>query len=232
LQRKKTGNLSVKSLGDVVTKEAFIEDSEYLETLLVAVPKNLTKEWQAKYERLTSMVVPRSANEITSDSDYTLCSVVIFKRTHDEFLQKCRENKFIVRDFHYDEQSILKQRQEMEDLAISEKDLWTDLLRLSRTNFSEAFQVLVHLKVVRLFVESVLRYGLPANYTGVIIKPDPKTTKRVMTTLGTQLSYLARRTQQSVKGKKTGGEEYTGEYQTLMEQEFYDYVLFEVPNVV
>jgi hypothetical protein len=28
----------------------------------------------------------------------------------------------------------------------------------------------VHLKVIRLFVESVLRYGLPANYVGLIIK--------------------------------------------------------------
>jgi hypothetical protein len=46
----------------------------------------------------------------------------------------------------------------------------TELLRLSRVNFSEAFQMLVHLKVIRLFVESVLRYGLPANYTGIIIK--------------------------------------------------------------
>lgn len=44
------------------------------------------------------------------------------------------------------------------------------MLRLTRTNFSEAFQLLVHLKVTRLFVESVLRYGLPAEYAGVIIK--------------------------------------------------------------
>jgi hypothetical protein len=46
----------------------------------------------------------------------------------------------------------------------------TELLRLSRTNFSEAYQILVHLKIVRLFVESVLRYGLPANYVGIVIK--------------------------------------------------------------
>lgn len=46
----------------------------------------------------------------------------------------------------------------------------TELLRLSRTNFSEAYQGLVHLKVTRLFVESVLRYGPPANFTGVIIQ--------------------------------------------------------------
>lgn len=45
-----------------------------------------------------------------------------------------------------------------------------DLLRLSRINFSELFQVLVHLKVVRAYVESVLRYGLPAAYFGAVIK--------------------------------------------------------------
>jgi hypothetical protein len=48
--------------------------------------------------------------------------------------------------------------------------LQTELLRLSRTNFSEAFQLLVHLKIVRLFVESVLRYGLPSNYVGLVVK--------------------------------------------------------------
>lgn len=45
-----------------------------------------------------------------------------------------------------------------------------DLLRLSRINFSELFQVLVHLKVVRAHVESVLRYGLPAAYFGAVVK--------------------------------------------------------------
>ena len=33
------GNLSVRSLVDVVSKEHVIQDSEYLETQLVAVPK-------------------------------------------------------------------------------------------------------------------------------------------------------------------------------------------------
>ena len=46
----------------------------------------------------------------------------------------------------------------------------TELLQLSRTNFSEAFQLLVHNKVLRLFIESVLRYGLPANYIGFVVK--------------------------------------------------------------
>ena len=114
--------------------------------------------------------------------------MVIFKKVHDEFSQKLRENKFshswhqialiltfsplrfILRDFTYDEGAVVKQQQELQYAEVTERELWTELLRLSRTNFSEAFQVLVHLKVVRLFVESVLRYGLPAEFTGVVVK--------------------------------------------------------------
>ena len=36
------GNLSVRSLADVVSKDNFIQDSEYIETLLVAVPRCAT----------------------------------------------------------------------------------------------------------------------------------------------------------------------------------------------
>jgi V-type H+-transporting ATPase subunit C len=231
MQRKKMGNLSARSLVDVVSKEHVIQDSEYLETQLVAVPKNLVKDWNATYERLAAMVVPRSSTSIASDDEYVLFSVVIFKRVHDEFVQKCRENKFIVRDFVYSEEQIAKQREELEMADITEKELWTELLRLSRTNFSESFQILVHLKVVRLFVESVLRYGLPANYVGIVVKPGPKLTKKTLTVLTNHFSYLGPRSN-GAKGKKGDNEEFIGEYQTLMEQEFFDFVLFEVPWIV
>ena len=45
-----------------------------------------------------------------------------------------------------------------------------ELLRVSRINYSEGVELLVHLKVVRGFVESVLRYGLPASYFSAFIK--------------------------------------------------------------
>ncbi|KAL1739617.1 hypothetical protein HDZ31DRAFT_962, partial [Schizophyllum fasciatum] len=224
------GNLSVRTLADVVHKEDLVLDSEYLETVLVAVPKTLTKAWNQQYERLTSMIVPRSSKQLAADEEYALFGVVIFRRIHDEFVQKCRENKFIVRDFVYSDEEIEKARQELDTADMTEKELWTELLRLSRTNFSEAFQILVHLKVLRLFIESVLRYGLPANYLGMAVKPDPKTAKKTFTTLQQHLSYLNRK---SAKAKTTGGDtEFVGEYQTLMEQEYFDFVLFEVPWIV
>ncbi|TRM61432.1 hypothetical protein BD626DRAFT_538038 [Schizophyllum amplum] len=229
MQRKKTGNLSVRTLADVVHKEDFVLDSEYLETLLVAVPKTLAKNWNLQYERLTNMIVPRSSKSLATDDEYTLFSVVVFRRVHDEFIQKCRENKFIVRDFVYSDEEIEKARQDLDTADMTEKELWTELLRLSRTNFSEAFQILVHLKVLRLFIESVLRYGLPANYIGLAVKPDPKSAKKMFTTLQQQLSYLRRN---KSTDKSESKEEFVGEYQTLMEQEFFDFVLFEVPWIV
>jgi len=233
MQRKKTGNLSIRSLVDVVTKDNFVQDSEYMETLLIAVPKNLVKEWNSKYERLASMVVPRSSTSLASDEDYTLFSVVIFRRVHDEFVNKCRENKFIARDFVFSEESIHTQKEELEAAFVTEKELWTELLRLARTNFSEAFQLLVHLKVLRLFVESVLRYGLPANYTGVAIKPDPKYSKKMLAQLQAHFTYLGSRFGRAAGTKGPGGtnEDFVGEYQTLLEQEMFDFVLYEVPWV-
>ncbi|TKY90252.1 hypothetical protein EX895_000250 [Sporisorium graminicola] len=234
LQRKKQGNLSVRSLADVVHKEDFVDaGSEYLETLLVAVPKNNVKDWQARYERLTSMVVPRSSNKISADEEFALFNVTVFKKVKDEFIQKCRENKFIVRtDFAWDDDLVARQRQELEQAGDSEKELWTELLRLARTNFSEAYQALAHLKVVRTYVESVLRYGLPADYFAVSIRPNPKRTKALMTTLVNHYAYLESYGQSgNAKGKKKNSDgnagDAPGEYAQLLEEEQFPFVITE-----
>lgn len=86
--------------------------------------------------------------------------------------------RFILRDFTYSSTALQKASDDFQTAEVTERELWTELLRLSRTNFSESFQVLVHVKVVRLFVESVLRYGLPAEYIGVIIKVNTARTRK------------------------------------------------------
>ncbi|KAF8807186.1 ATPase, V1 complex, subunit C [Phlegmacium glaucopus] len=231
MQRRKTGNLSVRSLADVVSKDDFIQDSEYMETLLVAVPKILVKDWNTKYERLTSMVVPRTSTLLASDDEFSLFSVVVFRRVHDDFIQKCREQKFIVRDFVYSEHEIARQENEFQVAIATEKELWTELLRLARTNFSESFQILVHLKVIRLFVESVLRYGLPAEYLGIVVEPEPKSIKKAFNILQTEFAYLSPKSN-AAKGGKVAGEEFVGEYQTLMDQDFFNFVLYEIPWII
>ena len=74
-----------------------------------------------------------------------------------------------MRDFKNDEEALKKQEQELRETEETEREQQTELIRLSRTNFSEMFASWVHLKALRVFVESVLRYGLPPDFTAVTI---------------------------------------------------------------
>ncbi len=60
MEKKQTGSLLTRNLGDLVRPEHFVLDSEYLTTLVVVVPLSFLNDWHAKYETLTEKVVPRS----------------------------------------------------------------------------------------------------------------------------------------------------------------------------
>ncbi|KAF9157652.1 Vacuolar ATP synthase subunit C [Mortierella sp. AD011] len=190
MQRREVGNLASRNIVPFVKKEHVVLDSEYLETLIVAVPKTLYKDWRNKYETLTQMVVPRSSQKIAEDDEYGLFTVTLFRRIVDDFTNKCREERFIVRDFKYTEDALEEQRRELEEMDASEKELWGTILRLSKTNFGEVFQAWTHLKCLRVFVESVLRYGLPPDFVGFTIKPKPKQEDKILDILTTQYGYL------------------------------------------
>lgn len=175
------------------------------------------------------MVVPRSSRKIAADEEFALFNVTIFRKVKEEFLTKCRENKYVVRDFAWDDAIAERQHAELEEANVSEKELWTELLRLARTNFSEAFMVLTHIKVIRTFVESVLRFGLPAEYFAVVVKPNPKRTKALLSALNAHFDYLAPKDKRK-RGQAGGGDapgDAPGEYAALLEQEQYPFVLME-----
>lgn len=58
--------------------------------------RSLYKQWNGKYETLTSMVVPRSSVKIAEDDEFGLFTVTLFKRVADEFGHKAREEKYVV----------------------------------------------------------------------------------------------------------------------------------------
>ncbi|KAG9066257.1 Vacuolar ATP synthase subunit C [Linnemannia hyalina] len=184
------GNLASRNIVPFVKKVHVVLDSEYLETLVVAVPKTLYKDWSNKYESLTQMVVPRSSQKIAEDDEYGLYTVTLFRRIVEDFTNKCREERFIVRDFKYSEDAIAEQRRELEEMDASEKELWATILRLAKTNFGEVFQAWTHLKSLRVFVESVLRYGLPPDFVGFTIKPKLKQDKKILDILTAQYGHL------------------------------------------
>ncbi|KAL4400533.1 Vacuolar ATP synthase subunit C [Malassezia pachydermatis] len=236
LERKKHGNLTVCSLADIVHKDDIVDpNSEFLVTLLVVVPKNNTQDWLNKYERLTSLVVPRSSSQLAQDDEYVLYNVTVFKKVEDEFIQKARENKFQVRDFEWDEGLLERERQELYEAGVSEKELWTELLRLSRINFAESYQALIHFRVIRTFIESVLRFGLPATYFAAIVEPTPRKAKTLLNSLVSHYKYLHEFIAQSEKrptdNAASAHQDTPGEFVNMLEQEVFPFVLTEQPMI-
>lgn len=190
LEKKQTGSLLTRNLADLVKKEHFILDSEYLTTLLVIVPRANFTEWYGGYEKLTDMIVPRSTQLITQDSEYGLFTVTLFKKVIEEFKLHAREKKFIVRDFTYNEEELAAGKNEITKLVTDKKKQFGPLVRWLKVNFSECFCAWIHVKALRVFVESVLRYGLPVNFQAILLHPHKKCARRLRDILNQLYAHL------------------------------------------
>ncbi|GFN76154.1 V-type proton ATPase subunit c [Plakobranchus ocellatus] len=223
LERKSTGSLLTRNVADLVKKEDFILDSEYLITLAVVVPKNLNDSWIKMYERLTDKVVPRSSRMVYEDSENQLWTVTLFKLVQDEFKMKCRENKFMVRDFQYNEEEIQAGRSELDSLIADKKKKYGPLVRWLKVNFGEAFTAWIHIKALRVFVESVLRYGLPVNFQAMLVKPAKKNTKRLKETLNQLYGHLD---STALSGQQLNTMDIPG--LNLTASDYYPYVFYKI----
>jgi V-type H+-transporting ATPase subunit C len=163
-ERKKTGNLATKSLVSVVNPNSLIRDSEYLDTHLLAVPNVAVKDFYKSYEELSQMVVPRSANQLAKDDEFTLFAVTTFKKYSAEFVHKCRERRWTPRDYKYKEGGKEEEAKEADQLTRDAQKQWGEALRLGRTGYSESAMIWIHVLALRVFVETVLRYGLPLDF--------------------------------------------------------------------
>lgn len=175
-----SGNLSTKSLAPIVDPAILVQDSEYLETHLIVVPKNAKKDFQKSYETLSAMVVPRSATEVAQDEEFVLFAVTTFKKTSADFLQKCREQKWTPRQYKYVAGGREEEQRELDRVAREEKKVWGEALRMGRTGWSESVMIWLHVLTLRVFVEAVLRYGLPLDYVSALVKVCPKPPLRIL----------------------------------------------------
>eukprot|EP00741_Cyanophora_paradoxa_P007830 tig00001215_g7576.t1 len=225
VKRKAAGNLLVKNLAEVVKPEHFVE-SENLTTCLVAVPKAAAKEFQTSYESLTDYVVPRSGLRIAEDNDFELWRVVCFKRVADDYKNAAREKKFTVRDFKFDENTLEESKGERSKLEAEVEKLWAALVKFCRVAFADAFVAWIHLKAIRVFVESVLRYGLPVNFQAMLLKPKAKTEKKLRETLHMLYSHLGGAAHSTSAEEREAGGAGAGQ------GEFFPYVYFGINPLV
>merc|ERR1711920_733621 len=105
----------------------------------------------------------------------------------DNFKRACRERRFAARDFEYSAEGytqLIQQRQRLEQEVQSQTAVVTGIYRDA---WSDVMHGLVHVKAMRIFVESVLRFGMPAKFASFIISPPANKTTNARKALATVL---------------------------------------------
>ncbi|KAI9540996.1 hypothetical protein NQZ68_035283 [Dissostichus eleginoides] len=187
MEYKLHGSLQTCSLNDIVRKVDLVT-SEHLTTLLVVVTRGSYLQWERTYESFSQFVVPRSSRKLYEDGEGGVFSVTLFKRAVGEFKAKAQESKFTVREYIFDLEA--KQEQERQQRSVHKKEQYGIFVRWLKVNFSQVFIAWIHLKALRVFAESVLRYGLPVNYQALLLHTDKKHSKKLREDLASLFKHL------------------------------------------
>ncbi|XP_030575464.1 V-type proton ATPase subunit C 1-B [Archocentrus centrarchus] len=220
LKHKLDGSLQTCSLNDVVRKEDLVV-SEYLTTLLVVVARGSYLQWERTYESLSEFVVPRSSRKLYENGEEGVFSVTLFKRAVCEFRAKAQESKFFVRNYSFDLEE--RKQQEIAQLSFHKKEQYGIFVRWLKVNFSEVFVAWIHLKALRVFVESVLRYGLPVNYQALLMQTDRKHSKKLKKELASLFVHL---------DPTASITDVSCDIPGLCQQEYFSYICFHISTNV
>jgi len=189
-----------KPVEERVTKESkdLMSELQYapaLTTLYVVVPKNEQKNWERSYFNLfdakntpDKFIVPNSSIKLEEDNDSVMNSVVIFTKDIEDFKNICRGKRFTVRK---NDPTITINEKEKEKLLEAQKQTKANVKRWAKTTFQNVFDAWLHLKCIQCFVESILRYGLPADFEAILVLPKKGSEKKLIKNLCKNYEYLA-----------------------------------------
>ena len=195
----------------------------------MAVPKSLKADFEKSYETLAKNVVPGSAGVIAEDAEYILYNVHLFKKSVQDFSAKARERKFIPREFNYSEELIDQLKKEHDSAASLEQNLRVQLVRLAKTAYADCFINWFHIKALRLYVESVLRYGLPPHFNTKVIAVPPKNLSKCKAELIEAFGFLSGNAfTRDKQGKIVKQDTSLHQYAQLVDTEYEPFVIYVI----
>ncbi|ADM11185.1 vacuolar ATP synthase subunit C [Encephalitozoon intestinalis ATCC 50506] len=160
LQKLTRGSLCDINLNIIVGKA---EKYEFLKVLYVVVQKSKSSEFNRVVED-SPHISGDAVEKINSDEDHNLFKIYILHQGEEEVRNMMHSEGFLIKDLDDNmissEEMITKRRKAEERFSAVERLLTTFL----QINLKEVLKILVHVKLLKLFVESVYRYGLPTEY--------------------------------------------------------------------
>merc|ERR1719300_1646752 len=211
------------------TKKEEIHEAEHKEEAMHQEPDEhstaaLDNESSTEMGKLRAaecrVVVPESHKKLTVDGEFALFQVLLLERGYQWFKYVAMKNGFAVRDFNITELESGDDEKTLEDLQKKEAQQKRKLKLFCKNTFSETFTNWIHLKMIRTFVESVLRFGLPVDFSISVVKPQKGKEQQLLKTLEQRYSFLLDNILKAKSGKDAENEiDYSGQL-----NDFYPFV--------
>lgn len=217
LSPKENANLPARELIDVLTPKVVKHQgeasddfimTEHLSTVCVILARGNDQEFLKTYESCCPRIIPRSARHFKKLDDKDgnqLWRVIMFKDGVEPFLKYCREKRYTSRQFDYCEEAykkLLAQREKVNEDLQKQHELVKGLYKAA---WSDCMVAWIHIKAMRVFVESVLRFGMPPRFASFIVTPKPG---QILQARKALVDVLSKSGRAADKGGDDEGEEY------------------------
>jgi len=112
-----------------------------------------------------------------------LWRVTVVKSQAADYIKVLKKNGFMAQQFEYDAEKYVENQKKMSQYQVELTNINIKIMTTSLYNFDELFQALLHLKVMRVYVDGVLRFGIPPKFFMGIIKPQRNMDQKIMAKL-------------------------------------------------
>jgi len=171
----------------------------------------LKHELKKKQEaRMPFVIVPDEPKALgISDKDgNTVHRIFIYKHQADDVIKALRRKQYTPKLFSYNKADWEKEDQERQQVKI-ECDNATKLLKKSGLQaFEQLFVALMHMKVVRAYIDGVLRFGIPPKFYIGLVVPKPKADRLILQEMSDVLAEEKMKDMYGEKADAADAEDY------------------------
>lgn len=143
-------------------------DQKARDFIVAGMKKELLRK---KQSRFVNVIAPDAFKPLgIEDKDgNAVYRIIVMKNSAEDVIKACRRKGVTARPFSYDKEKWQHDNEQRQLLKENLENKTTSIKTLATDSFQELFAALMHLKVIRAYIDGVLRFGVPPKfYLGVV----------------------------------------------------------------
>ena len=159
-------------------------DPQFDERARAALSEEMMAALKAKKQaRFPYVVVPGAVKPlgVTDKDGNCVYRLVAYAAQAEDVVKACRKQAISARVFSFNQEQWAEDKKNFEILKETYQNKTNTLHKLSSDQFQEMFSALMHLKVIRAYIDGVLRFGIEPKFMIGVVMPKKGTEKRILT---------------------------------------------------